>query len=340
MGSASRGRGGPHRHAPPVPGVSVVIPAYNQPGMLGEALASVGAQTAPPVEIVVIDDCSASPLELETPHSPELPLRFVRHPRNLGPAASVVHGISEARCALIATLNHDDAWEPEFLERLTGALDAHPEACLAFCDHGIMRADGHHDERLSEAQSARYARAHLDAGLLAGAALHRAAIVQKALAGSSFALVRRAALDLELIRAGSDMWDYFLAVGACRSGRPAVYVAERLGWYRVSPTMLSATHADPRRQIELARPQSAILMVILRSRGLRSIHRAIGRRLLGSVGRSLGVALRTGDPRNLARAIAGVLAGAADARRLTAGGAPMRPGRPPQAVEEHAGSTP
>jgi hypothetical protein len=304
---------------PPTPGVSVVIPAYNQPRMLGEALASVQAQTAPAAEIVVIDDCSAEPLELTTPYSSELPLRFVRHGENRGPAASAVHGIAEARCALIAMLNHDDAWEPEFLERLAHALDLHPDACLAFCDHGIMRADGSHDGHLSDAQSARYARAELDGGLLAGDALHRAAILRKAIAGSSFALVRREALELALIGAGSDTWDYALAVGACRSGRPAVYVAERLGWYRVSPTMLSATHADPRRQIELTRPQTMILIVVLRSRELRSIHGAIRRRLAAATARSFGVALRTGSPRNLARVATRAIAGARDAGRVTAG---------------------
>jgi glycosyltransferase involved in cell wall biosynthesis len=324
--------------APSTPGVSVIIPAYNQPLMLGEALASVQAQTVSPVEIVVIDDCSENPLELTTPYSPELPLRFVRHRENRGPAASVVHGIGEARCALIAMLNHDDAWEPAFLERLTHALDKHPEACLAFCDHGIMRADGRHDERRSDAQSARYARARLDGGLLAGAALHRIAILEKAIAGSSFALARRDALDLALIGAGGDTWDYALAVGACRTGRPAIYVAERLGWYRVSPTMLSATHANPHKQIELARAQTMILIVILRSRELRSVHRAIRRRLAGAMSRSLGVALRTGDPRNLARVATRVLAGAGDARRITVSREPMRSDHPPQAVQGHAGS--
>ncbi|HXB65437.1 MAG TPA: glycosyltransferase family A protein [Solirubrobacteraceae bacterium] len=299
--------------------VSVVIPAYNQPRMLGETLASVHKQTAPPVEVVVIDDCSPQPLQPATPCPPGLPVRFVRHAANRGPAGSVAHGIREARCELIALLNHDDVWEPTFLERLAAALAAHPDAGLAFCDHGVMDADGRHDPRLSAAQSERYGRATLRPGPLAGAELQRAAILRKAVAGSSFVLARRAVLDLALIGAGSDTWDYALAVGACRGGRPAVYVGERLGWYRVSPTMLSATHANPRRQIELLRPHTAISLVTLRSPRLRPVHRAIRRRLLGSTGRALAVAARTGDPRNLARVGAAVAAGRADANALIAG---------------------
>ena len=311
----------------------MVIPAYNQPRMLGEALASVRAQTTPPVEVVVIDDCSAEPLQPVTPCPPDLPLRFVRHLENRGPAASVVHGIQQAQGELIAVLNHDDVWEPGFLGHLMRALGAHPDAGLAFCDHGIMHGDGRRDERLSRAQSERYARAHLRAGLLTGEQLHRPALVDKAIAGSSFTLVRRQSLDLALIGAGSDTWDYFLAVGACRNA-PAVYVAERLGWYRVSPTMLSATHADPRRQIALVRPQTTILLVILRAPQLRSIHRAIRRRLIGTLGRAFGVALRTRRPRNVALVATQALAGMRDAGRL-AGREPMPPGRPSPAPQEH-----
>ena len=101
------------------------------------------------------------------------------------------------------------------------------------------------------------------------------------------------------------------------TGRPAVYVAERLGWYRVSPTMLSATHADPHKQIELARPQTAILVIVLRSRRLRAIHRAAGRRLGAAIGRSLATAVSTRKLRSVARAIVCILAGARDARRLS-----------------------
>ncbi len=312
----------------PTAGVSVVIPAYNQPRMLAEALTSVQGQTAPPAEIIVIDDCSDEPLELATAYSPDLPLRFVRHAENRGPAASVVHGIREAHCELITTLNHDDMWEPEFLERLTGALDAHPEACLAFCDHGIMRADGQHDERLSSEQSTRYTRARLTAGLLAGERLYESALLDKAVASSSFALVRRYALDLPLIGAGSDMWDYFLAVGACRTGHPAAYVAERLGWYRISPTMLSATHANPSKQIEMARPQTAALLVILWSPQLRPIHRAVYRRLGVAVRHSLAVAIRTRSVRSTARAMERILAGVRDAKGLSDRGPTARPASP------------
>lgn len=304
--------------SPAVPGISVVIPAYDQPQMLAQALAGVEAQTLPADEVVVIDDCSREPLERTTEPSPGLPLRFIRHAVNLGPAGSVVHGLREARCELVAVLNHDDAWEPRYLERLAGALETEPDAGYAFCDHGIMRAAGEHDEQLSAAQSERFGRAALAGGTLRGAALYQAALLDKAVAASSFALARRDALDLELIGAGADMWDYFTTVGASRRSGIAVYVDERLGWYRFSPTMLTTTWIDPRKQIEMARPQTLIHVFMLRSPQFAPVHPQIRTRLLLSVRHGLAAGLRTRTPGGMARAATRISTGARQATRLLA----------------------
>jgi glycosyltransferase involved in cell wall biosynthesis len=301
-----------------LPGISVVIPAYNQPQMLAQALAGVEAQTLPAGEVVVIDDCSREPLERATERSPGLPVRFVRQEVNLGPAGSVVHGLREARGELVAVLNHDDAWEPRYLERLAAALAAEPDAGFAFCDHGIMRAAGEHDEQLSAAQSERFGRARLAGGTLRGAALYQAALLDKAVAASSFALARRDALDVELIAAGADMWDYFTTVGATRRSGAAVYVDERLGWYRFSPTMLTTTWIDPRKQIEMARPLTLIHVFMLRSPQFAPVHAQIRTRLVLAVRHALAAGLRTRSPVGVARAAARISAGARQATRLLA----------------------
>lgn len=297
-------------------GVSVVIPAYNQPQMLAETLRSVQEQTSPPSEVIVVDDASQPPLEGEVGSALGMPVRFLRHETNTGPAASVVEGMRHSRFQLVTTLNHDDVWEPRFLERLVGELAAHPQACFAFCEHGIMRAGGEHDEALSLEQSRRFGRSELAEGLLSGRELYEAALLKRAVASSSFALFRREALQLELIAAGEDMWDYFLTVGACMTGDAAVYVAERLGWYRFSPTMLSTTWAEPAKQIRLARPQTAIIVLMLRFERFRALRGKLSRRLMLTLRHALAAALRTRRPRSGLLVGVRVTQGLCDAHRL------------------------
>jgi glycosyltransferase involved in cell wall biosynthesis len=302
-----------------MPSISVVIPAYNQPQMLAHALRGVRGQTVAPIETIVVDDCSEQPLERTTDVPPGLPARFIRHAENTGPAGSVAHGIRAARGELISILNHDDVWEPRFLERLGDALNVHPEASFAFCDHGVMLADARPDERLSHEQSRRFGRLGLQTGLLTGAQLYKAALQDKAVAASSFTLVRRAALDLRLIEAGGDSWDYFLGVGACGAGDAAAYVGERLGWYRLSPTMLTTTWSDPRKQIEMARQQIAILLVILRSPKFAPVHGDARRRLVVAIRHALMAAVRTRSPRSLGTVAVRMREGARDAQRIVPG---------------------
>jgi glycosyltransferase involved in cell wall biosynthesis len=40
--------------------ISVIIPHYNRPQFLQEALDSIQSQTLPPAEIIVVDDCSTA----------------------------------------------------------------------------------------------------------------------------------------------------------------------------------------------------------------------------------------------------------------------------------------
>jgi len=176
---------------------------YNQPRMLSEALQSVHEQTLPATEVIVIDDCSAEPLERVTSY----PAGFRCDSSAIAPItapASVVHCIQEARCELIATSTTTTVGA-ELLERLTGALSAHPEACLAFCDHGIMRADGQ-PTSTCRSSKARDTRAPIYSRPAGRCSLYESALLQKAVAASSFALVRRGALDPALIGTGSDMW--------------------------------------------------------------------------------------------------------------------------------------
>ena len=68
--------------------ISVIIPHYNRPQFLQEALDSIRSQTLPPAEIIVVDDCSTAVARDE--------LQKFRHISKIH-ANSVNLGVSESR---------------------------------------------------------------------------------------------------------------------------------------------------------------------------------------------------------------------------------------------------
>jgi glycosyltransferase involved in cell wall biosynthesis len=114
--------------------VSVVMPSYNSAAYLGEAVASVLAQTYRVVELLVVDDGSSddSPrilAELQQRH-PEF-LRAFRQP-NTGPYPARNLGLRHANGEYIAFLDADDYWHPTFLSRLLTQIRV-TDSDLAYC---------------------------------------------------------------------------------------------------------------------------------------------------------------------------------------------------------------
>jgi glycosyltransferase involved in cell wall biosynthesis len=104
--------------------ISVVIPAYNAAGFVGNAIESVLAQSLQPIEILVVDDGSADDTADVVARYPS-PVRVIRQ-ANGGPAAARNHGVREATGDWIALLDADDTWLPPKLEgqaEFTGSPD-------------------------------------------------------------------------------------------------------------------------------------------------------------------------------------------------------------------------
>ena len=99
------------------PFYSVVIPAYNRASVIGNAIASVRAQTYQDFEIVVVDDGSTDdPLPvLEAFGDPRI--RYIRQ-QNGGGAAARNRGIDNARGQFIAFLDSDDCFLPDHLQAM------------------------------------------------------------------------------------------------------------------------------------------------------------------------------------------------------------------------------
>jgi glycosyltransferase involved in cell wall biosynthesis len=114
--------------------VSVVIPTYNGAAFVAETLASVFAQTLPPSEIIVVDDCSTDGtpgIVKRIAQRSIIPIRLIHLRRNNGgPTVPMNVGVSAAQTPLIALLDQDDAMLPNRLQRQTAALLEQPTAGL------------------------------------------------------------------------------------------------------------------------------------------------------------------------------------------------------------------
>jgi GT2 family glycosyltransferase len=96
--------------------VSAIIPVYNRERTIRRAIDSVLAQSYPPAEIIVVDDCStdATPDILASYGSR---IRHIRLARNSGPSAARNTGIRAAESGWVAFLDSDDCWERHKLRR-------------------------------------------------------------------------------------------------------------------------------------------------------------------------------------------------------------------------------
>jgi glycosyltransferase involved in cell wall biosynthesis len=88
------------------PKVSVIIPVYNSPDYVGQAVESVLSQTYRDCEIIVVDDGSTD--NTRTALEPYLDHIQYVYQDNQGSAAARNRGIRQAKGELIAFLDADD----------------------------------------------------------------------------------------------------------------------------------------------------------------------------------------------------------------------------------------
>ena len=114
--------------------VAVIIPAYNASRHLRRTIESVLAQTAPPAEIIVVDDGSTDDTAAVVRSFPP-PVRLIQKP-NGGPGSARNLGARSASATWLAFGDADDVWYPDKLAAQL-ALRQPPETGLIHClpDH-------------------------------------------------------------------------------------------------------------------------------------------------------------------------------------------------------------
>src|SRR5215472_1922307 len=112
--------------------VSVIIPCYKTAKFVAQTLQSVFAQTYQDFEVVLVNDGSPDTPELEKAIAPWRKRITYLHTENCGLAGARNNGIRAAKGELIALLDSDDIWEPNYLEVQVRKLDEDPSADIVY----------------------------------------------------------------------------------------------------------------------------------------------------------------------------------------------------------------
>jgi glycosyltransferase involved in cell wall biosynthesis len=116
------------------PRFTVVLSAYNEERLVGEAIGSVLAQTLSDFELIVVDDGSADgTAEVVRSFLTDSRVRLIKQ-ENRGLAPSLNRAARAGDAPRIALIDADDLWFPAFLEEMDTALEKTPGAGFAYTD--------------------------------------------------------------------------------------------------------------------------------------------------------------------------------------------------------------
>lgn len=209
-----------------MPLISVIIPAYNAEKTIKETIESVLNQTFSDFELIVVNDGSQDSTSEIASRISDPRLKVFSYP-NSGASVSRNRGFEHAVGELIAFLDADDLWSSDKLEAQLAALEANPQADIAYSWTDCIDESGQFLRRGG----------HITVN---GDALEKL-LMMDILENGSTPLIRRQALTEvggfdESLQAGQD-WDLYLRLAA---DHYFVAVPRSQVFYRISSNSLSA----------------------------------------------------------------------------------------------------
>jgi glycosyltransferase involved in cell wall biosynthesis len=121
---------------------SVVIPCFNYGHYLAEAVQSVCAQTLPEHEVIIVDDGSTDDTREVAQRLiqayPESSIALIAQDNSGSPGIARNAGVKAARGDYVVCLDADDLLDRDYLRLCAQALDAHPEAAIAYSDFHLF----------------------------------------------------------------------------------------------------------------------------------------------------------------------------------------------------------
>jgi teichuronic acid biosynthesis glycosyltransferase TuaG len=135
--------------------VSVIIPAYKMGQFIGEALESVGVQTYPHWEVIVVDDAgpedgTRAAVDAFAAKHPDHRVEYIRHEANRGVSAARNTAIAAASGEFVAFLDPDDLWCADYLSKTCGRLINRTQTDLVYVPAVLIDEQSNHIGRLKE----------------------------------------------------------------------------------------------------------------------------------------------------------------------------------------------
>lgn len=121
--------------------ISVVIPLYNKEQYIARAIVSVLNQSVQPTEIIIVDDGSTDNSESVVKQYIDPRIRLITQ-ENAGEGAARNRGFKEAKYDLIAFLDADDEWKPDFLLNIQRLHNNFPDCGAYATSYEIIGSNG------------------------------------------------------------------------------------------------------------------------------------------------------------------------------------------------------
>ena len=211
------------------PKVSVIVPAHNVAEFIGDAIDSLLAQTFADFEIIVVDDASTDNTVDVVAGLGDPRVRLLSHSTNSGVAAARNSAIENAKGALLAFLDSDDAAFPDRLMMQVRAFEQDDRLQMLGGQVGLMSESG---RRLRHTWRRPTDPTETAIGLLFRNTLTTSTI-----------MLRRSAVPDEGFRAYPVSEDYDFNVRVAREGTIA-NLKRQVSWYRLRSGGLTGSIGD------------------------------------------------------------------------------------------------
>lgn len=128
----------------PMTQAGFVIPTYNDAQFLRPGLIALAAQTAPPQQVVVVDDGTTSEASLDalSELKREFPSVSFLHQGNAGPSVARNRGVAEIVQPIVGFLDADDSLRDDSAAVRLAHFSANPDLVGAYCGFSSCDSDG------------------------------------------------------------------------------------------------------------------------------------------------------------------------------------------------------